>query len=59
MIDHLVAAHAVRQCLATVDRRNERSWRVLERLGFERVDEEQAAALEVQAGDWLYRRPTA
>ena len=54
MVEHLLVHYAVRQCMATVDRRNERSWRLLERLGFVRADAAQAAAMEVQAGDWLY-----
>ena len=54
MIDHLIARYAVTQCMATVDKRNERSWRLLERLGFARAD---AAQIEVQAGDWLYLGP--
>ncbi len=56
MIEHLFAHYAVTQCMATVDQRNERSWRMLERLGFARVDAAQAAAMDVQAGDWLYLR---
>jgi [ribosomal protein S5]-alanine N-acetyltransferase len=56
MIDHLIAHHAVMQCMATVDQRNERSWRLLERLGFVRADAAQAASMDVQAGDWLYLR---
>ena len=55
MIDHLIAHYAVTQCMATVDKRNERSWRLLERLGFARVVDEQAA-MDVQSGDWLYLR---
>jgi [ribosomal protein S5]-alanine N-acetyltransferase len=57
MIEHLTSHYAVTQCMATVDKRNERSWRLLERLGFARADAEQAAAMDVQAGDWLYLRP--
>jgi [ribosomal protein S5]-alanine N-acetyltransferase len=57
MVDHLIAHYAVAQCMATVDQRNERSWRLLERLGFARADAVQAAAMAVQAGDWLYLRP--
>jgi [ribosomal protein S5]-alanine N-acetyltransferase len=57
MIEHLASHHAVTQCMATVDRRNERSWRLLERLGFARADAAQAAAMDVQAGDWLYLSP--
>jgi [ribosomal protein S5]-alanine N-acetyltransferase len=56
MVEHLSAHYAVTQCLATVDQRNERSWRVLERLGFARADAERAAAMRVQAGDFLYLR---
>jgi [ribosomal protein S5]-alanine N-acetyltransferase len=56
MVEHLTAHYAVTQCLATVDQRNERSWRLLERLGFARADAAQAAAMDVQAGDWLYQR---
>jgi len=56
MVEHLIAHYAVTQCLATVDKRNARSWRLLERLGFSRAEDEQAAAMGVQTGDWLYRR---
>jgi [ribosomal protein S5]-alanine N-acetyltransferase len=56
MIGHLTSQHAVAHCLATVDQRNARSWRLLERLGFARADAMQAAAMDVQAGDWLYVR---
>jgi [ribosomal protein S5]-alanine N-acetyltransferase len=56
MVEHLIAHYAVTQCMATVDQRNQRSWRLLERLGFVRADAEQAAAMEVQAGDRLYLR---
>jgi [ribosomal protein S5]-alanine N-acetyltransferase len=56
MVDHLASHYAVTQCLATVDRRNERSWRLLERLGFARAEAAQAVEMEVQAGDWLYLR---
>jgi [ribosomal protein S5]-alanine N-acetyltransferase len=57
MVEHLIACYAVTQCMATVDRRNERSRRLLERLSFVRADATQAAAMDVQAGDWLYLRP--
>jgi len=56
MVEHLIARHGVERCMATVDRRNERSWRVLEGLGFVRAHALQAAAMKVQAGDWLYWR---
>jgi [ribosomal protein S5]-alanine N-acetyltransferase len=56
MVEHLIAHYAVTQCLATVDRRNQRSWRLLERLGFSRADAERAAAMQVQTGDFLYLR---
>jgi [ribosomal protein S5]-alanine N-acetyltransferase len=56
MIEHLTSHYAATQCMATVDQRNERSWRLLERLGFKRADAAQAAAVDVQAGDWLYLR---
>jgi [ribosomal protein S5]-alanine N-acetyltransferase len=56
MVEHLIAHYAVTQCRATVDRRNQRSWRLLERLGFARADAVQAAAMKLQAGDWLYLR---
>jgi [ribosomal protein S5]-alanine N-acetyltransferase len=56
MIEHLASHHAVTQCMATVDRRNERSWRLLERLGFVRADAARAVAMSVQASDWLYLR---
>ena len=56
MIEHLISRYAVKQCMATVDQRNERSWRLLERLGFVRADATQTAAMYIQAGDWLYLR---
>ena len=56
MLDHLVSHYAVTQCLATVDQRNQRSWRLLERLGFRRAGADEAASLDVSYGDWLYRR---
>lgn len=56
MVDHLALHYAVTRCLATVDVRNERSWRLLQRLGFRRADADDAAALGVRDGDWLYRR---
>ncbi len=56
MVEHLIAHYRVTQCMATVDQRNERSWRLLERLGFSCADATQAAAMDVQAGDWLYLR---
>ncbi len=59
MVEHLIAHYAVTQCVATVDRRNRRSCRLLERLGFSRADAAQAMAMDVQAGDWLYRRDTS
>jgi [ribosomal protein S5]-alanine N-acetyltransferase len=56
LVEHLISHHAVTRCMATVDQRNQRSWRLLERLGFARADAAQAAALDVQASDWLYLR---
>lgn len=56
MVEHLIAHYGVTQLMATVDQRNQRSWRLLERLGFVRAPDEQAAAMDVQAGDWLYLR---
>ena len=56
MVEHLIAHYAVTQCMATVDRRNQRSWRLLERLGFVRADEAQRVASGIQAGDFLYLR---
>ena len=56
MVEHLLAHYAVTQCMATVDRRNERSWRLLERLAFQRVGEAQRATSGIQAGDFLYLR---
>jgi RimJ/RimL family protein N-acetyltransferase len=41
--------------MATVDRRHARSWRLLERLGFVRAGEADAAAMSIAPGDWLYR----
>jgi RimJ/RimL family protein N-acetyltransferase len=59
MVEHLIAHYAVTQCMATVDQRNERSWRLLERLGFVRADAAQTAAMDVQTGDWLYLGPVS
>ena len=56
MIEHLFSQYAVSQCVASVDRRNARSWRLLERLEFAQAGATQAAAMAVQAGDWLYLR---
>jgi [ribosomal protein S5]-alanine N-acetyltransferase len=56
MIEHLASQYAVTQSMATVDRRNERSWRLLEKLGFARADAARAASMDVQASDWLYLR---
>jgi [ribosomal protein S5]-alanine N-acetyltransferase len=56
MVEHLIAVYGVTMLMATVDKRNERSWRVLQRLGFARADEQEATALQVQAGDFLYLR---
>lgn len=56
MLEHLRAHYGATRFMASVDRRNERSWRLLERLGFVRADDETAASQEVQAGDWLYQR---
>lgn len=56
MVEHLIAHYAVTQCMATVDQRNQRSWRLLERLGFARADPKHTAAMDMQAGDWLYLR---
>ena len=56
MVDHLALHYAVTRCLATVDARNERSWRLLQRLGFRRADSDDAAAAGVRDGDRLYRR---
>jgi [ribosomal protein S5]-alanine N-acetyltransferase len=59
MIEELTSHCAVTQCRATVDQRNQRSWRLLERLGFSRADAALVAAMQVQAGDWLYQRDTS
>jgi [ribosomal protein S5]-alanine N-acetyltransferase len=61
MVSHLAAGYGVTQWMATVDRRNERSCRLLDRLGFARADDADAAAMGVAPGDWLYRlqRPGA
>ena len=59
MADHLVAQYGVTRCMATVDQRNARSWRLLERLGFLRAGAQEAEALRVQAHDWLYLRERA
>jgi [ribosomal protein S5]-alanine N-acetyltransferase len=56
MVEHLMSHYAATCCMATVDQRNQRSWRLLERLGFARADVAQATAMAVQAGDWLYQR---
>jgi len=56
MLEHLAVDWPVTQFMATVDRRNERSWRLLERLGFGRAHAQLARAMEVAPGDWLYLR---
>ena len=56
MLEHLSAHYGVTQCMATVDARNARSWRLLERLGFGRAALDQKARLHVQAGAILYLR---
>jgi RimJ/RimL family protein N-acetyltransferase len=56
MVEHLAADWHVTRFMATVDRRHERSWRLLERLGFRRADAEQAVAEGTLPGDWLYLR---
>jgi [ribosomal protein S5]-alanine N-acetyltransferase len=56
MLDHLAAAYGATAFMATVDRRNERSCRLLQRLGFARADDAAAATAEVAPGDWLYGR---
>jgi [ribosomal protein S5]-alanine N-acetyltransferase len=58
MVEHLGAHYGVLRCMATVDQRNERSWRLLERLGFRRASAAEADGLDVQAGDHLYLRPS-
>jgi [ribosomal protein S5]-alanine N-acetyltransferase len=55
MVEHLTEEHGVTAFMATVDRRNARSCRLLERLGFMRSDEVDAVAMEVAPGDWLFR----
>jgi RimJ/RimL family protein N-acetyltransferase len=59
MLPHLLQHYGVQRFLATVDRRNDRSWRLLERLDFERASEAAAQAMEVRGGDWLYQRSAA
>jgi ribosomal-protein-alanine N-acetyltransferase len=56
MLPHLVQHYGAERFLATVDRRNERSWRLLERLDFERASDAAVQAMEVRSGDWLYQR---
>lgn len=56
MLEHLASHYSVTQCMATADQRNQRSWRLLERLGFARASAAQLAAMDVQTGDWLYLR---
>jgi RimJ/RimL family protein N-acetyltransferase len=59
MIEHLVAHHGVVSCMATVDARNARSWRLLVRLGFREASADEARATDVAPGDRLYVRPGA
>jgi [ribosomal protein S5]-alanine N-acetyltransferase len=59
MLPHLVQHYGAQRFLATVDRRNERSWRLLERLAFERASDAAAQAMDVRSGDWLYQRAPA
>ena len=56
MLPHLAQHYGAQRFLATVDGRNERSWRLLERLDFERASDAAARAMDVRSGDWLYQR---
>jgi [ribosomal protein S5]-alanine N-acetyltransferase len=57
MVEHLGERYGVTQCMATVDRRNERSWRLVERLGFREASDEAARAMAVATGDRFYLLP--
>ncbi len=56
MIGELVESHGARELTAVLRRDNERSRRLLDRLGFTLASRERHAELEVEAGEALMRR---
>ena len=56
MLRELADHYAVRRAFATVDKRNLRSIRLLERLGFSLAPPDKHPQHDVAKGDWLYRR---
>ena len=55
LIDHLAHRHRVVEFHATVDARNERSWRLLQRLSFERIGQETVECRGAMVEDFIYR----
>jgi RimJ/RimL family protein N-acetyltransferase len=56
MVQELADHYAVQSAFATVDKRNVRSIRVLERLGFTVASADSGSPHGAAEGDWLYRR---
>ena len=56
MLEHLEIAYGVSQCLASVESRNERSIRLLGRLGFRAATLSQAAAHDLPPSERLFQR---
>jgi ribosomal-protein-alanine N-acetyltransferase len=56
MIEHLAAAYQVTRCMATVEADNERSVRLLGRLGFRPATPDEAASHHLTATERLYLR---
>lgn len=56
MLQELADGYAVQRAFATVDKRNLRSVRLLERLGFTVADPDSHPQHGVAEGDWLFRR---
>lgn len=57
LIDHLAAAHGVEHLMATVERDNARSIRLLERLAFRQASTGEAADHDLTPTELLYLRP--
>jgi [ribosomal protein S5]-alanine N-acetyltransferase len=58
MVEHLIVHYGAVSCMATVDARNERSRRLLERLGFQEATANETRAADVAPGDRLFILPT-
>ena len=57
MLDHLASSYGVTECLATVEARNHRSIRLLERLGFGPADAKQLQSHNLSATERMFVRP--